>query len=58
MQGGVASLQLADIASLTSAEADAWYCFVDLISDFRDHFCKQLVRVAVLLCVWRTGRTA
>lgn len=24
------------------AEADAWYCFVDLISDFRDHFCKQL----------------
>lgn len=26
-----------------TAEADAWYCFVDLISDFRDHFCKQLV---------------
>lgn len=28
-------------------EADAWYCFVDLISDFRDHFCKQLVRLGV-----------
>lgn len=27
------------------AEADAWFCFVDLISDFRDHFCKQLVRL-------------
>ncbi|KAF6264666.1 rab-GTPase-TBC domain-containing protein [Scenedesmus sp. NREL 46B-D3] len=24
------------------AEADAFYCFVDLISEFRDHFCQQL----------------
>ncbi len=27
------------------AEADAFYCFVDLISEFRDHFCQQLVSV-------------
>jgi TBC1 domain family member 13 len=25
------------------AEADAFYCFMDLISEFRDHFCQQLV---------------
>lgn len=24
------------------AEADSWHLFVALISDFRDHFCKQL----------------
>jgi hypothetical protein len=24
------------------AEADAFWCFMDLISDFRDHFCQQL----------------
>jgi hypothetical protein len=26
------------------AEADAFFCFVDLLGEFRDHFCKQLVR--------------
>lgn len=25
------------------AEADAFFCFVELISEFRDHFCQQLV---------------
>ena len=25
------------------AEADSFYCFLDLISEFRDHFCQQLV---------------
>eukprot|EP00887_Chlorella_sp_A99_P002443 scaffold10.g2443.t1 len=29
------------------AEADAFYCFVDLLSEFRDHFCKQLDNSAV-----------
>ncbi|CAN1242581.1 TBC1 domain family member 13, partial [Linum perenne] len=24
------------------AEADAFFCFVDLLSGFRDHFCQQL----------------
>ena len=28
----------------THAEADAFFCFVDLISEFRDNFCQQLVR--------------
>jgi Rab-GTPase-TBC domain len=36
------------------AEADAFFCFVDLVSEFRDHFCQQLVsagcaRLAVAL---------
>jgi hypothetical protein len=26
------------------AEADAFYCFMDIISEFRDNFCQQLVR--------------
>ena len=26
-----------------NAEADSFYCFLDLISEFRDHFCQQLV---------------
>ena len=30
----------ADMAS--AAEPDAFYCFVDLISEFRDNFCSQL----------------
>lgn len=43
----IASLA-AGLSGLTApTEADAWYCFVDLISDFRDHFCKQLVRLSV-----------
>lgn len=25
------------------AEADAFYCFIDLISEFRDNFCQSLV---------------
>ena len=24
------------------AEADAFYCFVELLGEFRDHFCQQL----------------
>ena len=24
------------------AEADAFWCFMELISEFRDHFCQQL----------------
>lgn len=31
-----------DRTSAKYAEADAFYCFVNLISDFRDHFCQQL----------------
>ncbi len=26
------------------AEADAFFCFMDIISEFRDHFCQQLAR--------------
>ena len=26
-----------------NAEADSFYCFMDVISEFRDHFCQQLV---------------
>ena len=26
------------------AEADAFYCFMDLLAEFRDHFCQQLAR--------------
>lgn len=29
-----------------NAEADSFYCFLDLISEFRDHFCQQLVSLA------------
>ncbi|KAL2634368.1 hypothetical protein R1flu_005847 [Riccia fluitans] len=29
------------------AEADAFFCFVELLSDFRDHFCQQLDNSAV-----------
>jgi hypothetical protein len=31
-----------DRASARHAEADAFYCFVELISESRDHFCAQL----------------
>eukprot|EP00878_Enallax_costatus_P018401 GHUV01019370.1.p1 GENE.GHUV01019370.1~~GHUV01019370.1.p1 ORF type:complete len:374 (+),score=126.28 GHUV01019370.1:171-1292(+) len=31
-----------DTTSARYAEADSFYCFVDLISEFRDHFCQQL----------------
>ena len=30
------------------AEADAFFCFVDLMGEFRDHFCQQLVREAAM----------
>ena len=36
----------ADLAARRAAEADAFYCFMDIISEFRDHFCQQLVRAA------------
>ncbi len=29
------------------AEADAFFCFMDLLAEFRDHFCQQLVRAGV-----------
>ncbi|KAG2498137.1 hypothetical protein HYH03_003895 [Edaphochlamys debaryana] len=31
-----------DPAGARYAEADAFWCFMELISDFRDHFCAQL----------------
>lgn len=32
-----------DKAAAVYAEADAFFCFVELISEFRDHFCQHLV---------------
>jgi hypothetical protein len=29
-------------SSARHAEADAFYCFVELLGEFRDHFCQQL----------------
>jgi hypothetical protein len=29
------------------AEADSFFCFVELLSDFRDNFCQQLDNSAV-----------
>eukprot|EP01018_Ginkgo_biloba_P014225 Gb_06911 [translate_table: standard] len=31
-----------DEANAANAEADTFFCFVELLSDFRDHFCQQL----------------
>ncbi|GMH40284.1 hypothetical protein BSKO_08188 [Bryopsis sp. KO-2023] len=31
-----------DAGNSRGAEADAFFCFMDLLEDFRDHFCKQL----------------
>ena len=31
------------------AEADSFYCFMDIIAEFRDHFCQQLVSSRSLL---------
>ncbi|XP_010274015.1 PREDICTED: TBC1 domain family member 13 isoform X3 [Nelumbo nucifera] len=31
-----------DEKNAASAEADAFFCFVELLSGFRDHFCQQL----------------
>lgn len=32
-----------DTDAAAHAEADAFYCFMDIISEFRDNFCQQLV---------------
>ena len=32
-----------DAAAAQHAEADAFFCFVELVSEFRDHFCQHLV---------------
>jgi hypothetical protein len=31
-----------DESNAANAEADTFFCFVQLLSDFRDHFCQQL----------------
>lgn len=36
-----------DKAAAVYAEADAFFCFVELISEFRDHFCQHLDNSAV-----------
>ncbi len=33
-----------DREAAAHAEADAFFCFMDIISEFRDNFCQQLVR--------------
>jgi hypothetical protein len=38
-----------------AAEADAFFCFVDLMGEFRDHFCQQLVRAGLQTRVKVTG---
>ena len=40
-----AALADPDPEASAAAEADAFFCFVDLMGEFRDHFCQQLVRV-------------
>ena len=35
-----------DADSAQHAEGDAFFCFVELVSEFRDHFCQHLVRTA------------
>jgi len=37
-----------DSVAAQHAEADAFFCFVELISEFRDHFCQHLVSKAGL----------
>ncbi|KAG0583742.1 hypothetical protein KC19_3G159600 [Ceratodon purpureus] len=36
-----------DEANVEHAEEDSFFCFVELLSDFRDHFCQQLDNSAV-----------
>lgn len=36
-----------DTGAAVHAEADAFFCFVELISEFRDHFCQHLDNSAV-----------
>ncbi len=38
-----------DEAEAVQAEADAFYCFMDLISEFGDNFCQQLVSLLASL---------
>ncbi len=39
------------------AEADSFYCFLDLISEFRDHFCQQLVSFSEPLNIFLLSTT-
>lgn len=36
-----------DESNVKHAEEDSFFCFVELLSDFRDHFCQQLDNSAV-----------
>lgn len=47
-----------DRESAEHAEADAFYCFMDLIAEFRDHFCQQLVWLSDLLIAHENPMTA
>ena len=38
-----------DQEAAAHAEADAFFCFMDIISEFRDNFCQQLVRQLLYL---------
>ena len=40
-----------DKAAALHAEADAFFCFVELISEFRDNFCQHLVCKTCKDCV-------
>jgi hypothetical protein len=35
-----------DKDAASHAEPDAFFCFMDIISEFRDNFCQQLVRLS------------
>ncbi len=39
-----------DSGTAAHAEADAFYCFIDLISEFRDNFCQSLVGARLHAC--------
>ena len=48
----------ADTGAAMHAEADAFFCFVELISEFRDHFCQHLVSKHFMpSCLLSTGST-
>ena len=36
-----------DKDAASHAEPDAFFCFMDIISEFRDNFCQQLVRLSI-----------
>ena len=47
-----------DTDAAMHAEADAFFCFVELISEFRDHFCQHLVsKHCMQSCLLITGST-